>query len=148
MSHSDMIVLGIGPGADIPHLVLTGLFSLSSPSQIPSVGSITPGTVVTLFDAVDSEGGLSSNAGVLPGEACEISWQVSYADVIATAEIFLELSLDGIHYNIADTSTNIAGEIRQVYTAARFVRVSFGTTDEGVTTTVKLVVQIVPRTQL
>lgn len=136
----DIITLGIGPGGDIPHLVLTGLGVLSSSSEVPSVGSLGPGQVVTFFDLFPSEGGISSEIGILPGGfAVEISWQVLFASPPGVASILLELSLNGLDWFAADEVDNVAGDLRQIYTSAKFMRVTFGTMTDGILTTVNAV---------
>jgi hypothetical protein len=135
------ITRNLTPDVDIPHLILRGLAVLASAEDIPNEGIADPGTVITPFDAEASEGGIESDVIALPSVNCQITWQTSYASTPAVANVQLMVSVDGLHFNTLDTTTDVDGEIRTVLTAARFARMMFGTMDDGIDTTVKLVVQ-------
>src|SRR3990167_50028 len=135
------ITRNISPDVDIPHLILRGLGIFASPEDVPNIGLAGSGETIILFDAEASEGGVFSDVVVLPSTNCQITWQTSYGTVPAIANVQLQISVDGLHFNTIDTTTNVSGEIRTFVTAAKFARALFGVMTDGIDTTVKLVVK-------
>lgn len=79
--------------------------------------------VISLEDYTPDDGALAGIEFALPGGfASAISWQIEWADQPNNPEILLQASLNGVTYYTLDTSTNDAGEIRTVFTAAKFLR--------------------------
>ena len=136
-----IITQGIGTPGDIIHFILDGLNPLASPEEVPNFGLASPGETITLFDDKPSEGGVFSDSVILPSVNCQITWQTSYASTPLTANVQLQVSIDGLHFNTIDTTTDTAGEIRTLLTAARFARAIFGSMEDAILTTVKLVVK-------
>ena len=140
---SQIIPIGIGSPALIPQLILTGLSpAVLPPPPPPGSGGefkvIQTGVAVATFDEFSSIIFSDGVEFVLPPVAVEVTWQTVFGSVPATVSIVLQVSVNGEDWASIDTTTNIAGEIRSVKTAARFIRGAILDMSEGVLITMLL----------
>ena len=78
---------------------------------------------------LDAEDG-TSDVFACPVRTTTITWQTIFDPEPGSAEVSLEGSLDGETFDILDTSTEVAGEVRTINTNVPFIR---ATSDEDVT---------------
>jgi hypothetical protein len=97
---------------------------------------ITQGFPVKSFDAV-TNGVVTGTAFAMPAKAGPLQWQTLFGTAPASCNIVLEMSLDGVNWDIMDTSTAVGGEMRTFSSiGARQVRARITAISGGSTTTV------------
>lgn len=75
----------------------------------------------------------------LPARSCTLSWQTIFDDDPDAVNITLEVSIDGVVWDVIDTTTEVSGELKSVNaTAAPFVRGQVNSITAGSATTIQI----------
>ena len=83
-----------------------------------------------LFDAVAAVADISDSFA-LPARCTTITWQTFFDVDPSAVNITLEFSLDGDNWDVIDTTTEVAGEIRTVEINATHVRAQINSITDG-----------------
>jgi len=82
---------------------------------------------------------ITGTAYAIPSQVNLITWILTFSAPPASHTTNLETSNDNSAWAVADTSSNVAGEARTVFTAARFVRIVQTARSGAVSTTVTII---------
>jgi len=83
-----------------------------------------------ILDAVAAVAGISDSFA-LPARCTTITWQTIFGTDPSAINITLEVSLDGANFNVIDTTTATAGEIRTIEVNATHVRAQINSITDG-----------------
>ena len=88
-------------------------------------------------------GALIGNVFALPARAVYISWQTGYTGSPSAVNVVLEVSNDNLVWNIIDTATDAAGELRNVsgLVSAGFIRARMVSNTGGTLISVSILVK-------
>lgn len=107
--------------------------------------SLNPEGVTTLLNAATVTGAGSAYANPERrngGAFTNFTWQAIVSGGPSAISTTLQVSLDGVNWTTADTSTNVAGETRQLANwPAAFFRANLGTLTGGTAPTVTVLIQ-------
>lgn len=112
------------------------LVGISASAQV----QLSPGQAEFPFLANSSSGLIFSSPYSIPSSMNQITWMTTLSSPPAAAiTMILEVSNDNSAWATADTSTNVNGEARNVFTAARFVRITQSARTTGGNLTVSVI---------
>jgi len=95
--------------------------------------AITPGLTEQSLSTAGT-GTVNGTTFAVPSNLTLFNWQVTYGTTPASATIIFQGSTDNSTFFTLDTSTNTAGEMRTIFAAVKFVRVSQTARSGGSTT--------------
>jgi hypothetical protein len=116
------------------------LFASSAQAQV----QLSPAQSEFSLNANATAAPQTGTAYSIPGAVNQITWTISFASAPASHTTILEVSNDNSTWVTADTSVVVAGEARNVFTAARFVRTTESARSGGGAITTTIIGKIAP----
>ena len=117
-------------------LLIASLF-LATP--VEAQVQLNVGQPELIFNANNTAAPQVGTVYAIPTQANQLTWIISFGTQPASHSTILELSNDNVIWATADTSTNVLGESRNIFTAARFVRATESARSGGSAITISVI---------